>query len=129
MKTAATCYLDMPGQEAPGNKVPTDPNIDLAGPPPQPPYGNAAPVKGNGSYCPTGSGGCTDVLGSPMPEDRAVVVTCFPSQGGILGPNVIWVTTVDNVKVDAASQSGTVDIHYGQGNLECDSKCSTPGPR
>ena len=105
VKTAVTCFSDTPGQAAPGNKVPTNPDIDLLGPPPPPPYGNGAPQKGEGSYNPG-----TDTL---------TTTTCFESLGGTLGPNVISTVVIPNAKASLPNQSGTVDIYFGQGIEAC----------
>ena len=106
VKTASACYSDTPGQTAPGSKVPTDPNIDLNGPPPPPPYGTL-PFKGSGFWDPG-----TDTL---------VGTTCFESVPGTLGPNVISVVTVPNAKATLPNQSGITDIYFGQGIDECNS--------
>ena len=114
VKTASTCYSDTQGQEAPGNKVPINPDIDLLGPPPPPPYGEAGPQKGFGSYDPV--------------ADTLVTTSCFASVGGTVGPNVIWEVTVLNAKADLPNQSGIVDIFFGQGIDDCEALVPAGSP-
>ena len=114
VKTASTCFSDTPGQAAPGDKVPTDPNIDLSGPPPPPPYGEAGPQKGLGSYDPG-----TDTL---------TTTTCLGSLGGTLGPNVILAMTILNAKATLPSQSGSVDLYFGQGINACNALTPVGSP-
>ena len=108
IKTASTCYFDAPGLDDPDSVVPDDTNIDLSGPPPPPPYGYAAPAKGNGAWDPG--------------TDELVWTVCFPSLGGVIGPNIIGVVTIQNAKATLPNQSGVIDIYYGQGIDECEAK-------
>jgi hypothetical protein len=114
IKNAVTCFSDTPGQNAPGNKIPINPDIDLLGPPPPPPYGNGAPQKGEGSWDPG-----TDIL---------TVTSCFESLGGTLGPNVIAVLTVPNAKATLPNQEGVTEIFFGQGIDECNSLTPSGDP-
>ena len=63
-----------------------------------------------------------------MAEDSSFTVTCLRNTGGALGPNTLWATTIENLKVDVANQSGSVDIYYGQAIDECESRTPNGPP-
>jgi hypothetical protein len=97
-----------------------------------PPYSPLIPSKLEGNYCAAAAApgcsdpGLTDLLpGGTLAADELITVGCFADIGGALGPNVVTVTHVPQVKAqDPAATVGTVsngtaDLHTAATNAQC----------